>query len=74
MLEQQQNAGREALRQQHRQEMANPPGGMSPGDLSQRHQNEQREFEEQSRRESQVLNNWHRMGRVGGVTAGGRRH
>lgn len=74
MLEQQQSAGREALRQQHRQELAHPPGGTSSDDLNLRHQNEQREFEEQSRRESQVLNNWHSQGRVGGVAPGGRRH
>ncbi|MGA9770650.1 MAG: DUF6600 domain-containing protein [Blastocatellia bacterium] len=74
MLEQQQNDDREALRQQHREELAHPPSGMSPGDLDQRHQNEQREFEEQSKRESHVLNNWHGLGRVGGVSPGGRRH
>src|SRR5947209_14743605 len=42
MLEQQQNAAREALRQQHQHELAHPPSGTSPGNLAQRHQNEQR--------------------------------
>jgi hypothetical protein len=74
MLEQQQNADRDALRQQHCEELAHPPGGMPTDTLNQRHQNEQREFEEQARRESQVLNNWHSMGRVGGVAPGSRRH
>ena len=74
MLEQQQNAAREALRQQHQQELAHPPSGTSSGNLVQRHQNEQREFEDQARRETQVLNNWHSMGRTGGVSPGARRH
>lgn len=69
-LGQQQQANSDALKRQHQQELDNPPGGLSPDDIGRRHEAERRALEEQHTRERQLLNNWHSMGRVGGMGSG----
>jgi hypothetical protein len=67
-LERQQKAESEALKEQHRQELAHPPAGVSLDELGRQHEAEQCALEEKARRERQLLENWHSMERYGGVT------
>ena len=72
-LEQQQQANIDALKRQHQQELASPPGGLSLGDLGSRHEAERHALEEQNTREKQLLENRQRIERAGGHGPGGRR-
>lgn len=65
-LQQRQQDDAEQIRQRHQQEMNDPPNGMSPDRLKQRHDEEQRELEQQHNRETQLLNHWHASGRGSG--------
>jgi hypothetical protein len=54
-LEAAQRAQREALEHWHERELHQPPRGLSPGELQQRHEAEHRAFEEQMSRERQLF-------------------
>jgi hypothetical protein len=69
-LERQHRANTDALKQLHQQELARPPAGISPDELGSRHEAERRALQDQHTREKQLLDNWHRMGRVGGSGPG----
>jgi hypothetical protein len=56
-IEAAQQAQREALERSHQRELQQPPHGMSPAELQQRHEAEHRAFNEQQSRERQLFEN-----------------
>lgn len=72
-LERQQRDDARALEKQHQQEKARPPAGVSAEDLGKRHEEEQRTLDEQTHRETQLLNNMYSMQRAGGAALGRRK-
>lgn len=54
------------IQERQQREINNSPSGNSADNMSQRRAEEQREMEEQNKRETNLLNNWHAMGRDGG--------